>query len=77
MLPSVGCTRSATTRIKVVLPQPDGADQRNEFAAADGQVDILQRRHRHVRSLIDQGQTLGLDHGLRVGRPGRRRRRLR
>ena len=37
--PSSGCSKPAIIRSDVVLPQPDGPEQRQELALVDAQVD--------------------------------------
>ena len=40
------------------------ADEADKLALADGQVDVLQRLHRAVGGVKDQGQILGFDHRI-------------
>ena len=64
MLPPLGASNPATMRRRVVLPQPDGPKQAEEFARLDAETDVvyrdevaetpsdvtnLQKRHRRAR----------------------------
>ncbi len=42
MLPSVGISKPAMRRSKVVLPQPDGPEKREELVLPDGDRNIVQ-----------------------------------
>ncbi len=41
IVPVVGSSRPATIRRVVVLPQPDGPEQREERALGDGEVEVV------------------------------------
>ena len=41
MLPPVGCSKPPIIRSVVVLPQPDGPEQREELAGLDHEVDVV------------------------------------
>ncbi len=44
MLPSSGRMKPASTIRSVVLPEPDGPEQRQELAASNVEVDVVERR---------------------------------
>ena len=46
MLPAVGCSSCSTQRPVVVLPQPDSPTRPERLAAADGEIDAVDRAHR-------------------------------
>ena len=50
--PAVGVSRPARMRSVVVLPEPDGPEQREELARLDLEIDALQGRDRPVRLTI-------------------------
>ena len=71
MEPLVTVSSPAIIRSVVVLPQPGGAQQRDQLARLDGQVDALDRRdafpapRRVGLDQVGEGQALG---GRRCGR---------
>ena len=54
-------SRSAMTRSSVVLPQPGRADQRDEIALADLQIDVGEGLHLAVARLEGQRHAAGVD----------------
>jgi hypothetical protein len=57
--PAGGLSRSAMTRRRVVLPQPDGPISETNSPLCDVEIDIRQRMHRTVIGLEGQIQRLG------------------
>ena len=76
IVPDVGSLKPAIIRSVVVLPQPDGPEQREELAARDVEVEVVD----DGRAAEDLGQAAQRDGGRRVGVSARccaHRRRLR
>ena len=62
IVPAVGVSKPATMRSVVVLPQPRRAEERDELAALDGEVDVLH----HLLRAEGLLQVFDLEKGHRV-----------
>ena len=62
--PSVGCSSLLIGRMKVLLPDPGGADQEDELALLDVEVGLTQS---DVRRLVDLGDVVEFDQGNHAG----------
>ena len=68
ILPDVGCWKPAIMRKVVVLPQPDGPEQRQELAGPDVEVDIAHRCDVAARCVLHGGRD-AFEAGYRADSP--------
>ena len=55
-MPAVGCSKPAIIRSVVVLPQPDGPEERHELALLHREVEVLDGDGAAREPLLDAGQ---------------------